>query len=256
MREHKVAAITAGTLYITGTVAGIASRAVTAPVRGEGDVLAAAAKHAGAVRTGALLVLVMGLALAFIPVVLFPVLRKVNEVLALGYLVVRGAVETVWYVGSAIVLLLLVPTAETVAAGPGTASPAGVRLGELMDNAESISVALTLVFCLGTGLFYVLLYRSRIVPRWIVVWGLASIPFYAAGGLLALYAVTASDSTTATLLDLPMALQEMTLAVWMIARGFRPASGQTTSRRPESSPLRPPARERAEPSQHRAVSKM
>ena len=130
MREHKVAAITAGTLYITGTVAGIASRAVTAPVRGESDVLAAAANHAGAVRTGALLVLLMGLALAFIPVVLFPVLRKVNEALALGYVVVRGAIETVCYVGSAIVLLLLVPTAETVAAGPGTASPAGVRLGD------------------------------------------------------------------------------------------------------------------------------
>lgn len=255
MREHKVAAITAGTLYITGTAAGIASRALTAPVRGESDVLAAAAKHADAVRTGALLVLVMGLALAFIPVVLFPVLRKVNEALALGYLVVRGAIETVCYVGSAIVLLLLVPTAETVAAGPGTASPAGVRLGNLMDNAEAISAVLTLVFCLGAGLFYVLLYRSRIVPRWIVVWGLLAIPLYAAGGLLAVYAVTASDSTTATLLDLPMALQEMTLAVWMIARGFRPPSGKTTSGRPERTPLRAPTGERAEPSPHRAVSK-
>ena len=85
--------------------------------------------------------------------------------------------------------------------------------------------------------------------------GLAAIPLYAAGGLLAMYAVTASDSTTATLLDLPLALQEMVLAVWMLARGFRPASGQTTSRRPESTPLRAAARERAEPSPHRAVSK-
>ena len=175
MREHKMAAVTAGTLYITGTVAGLASRVVTAPVRGESDVLAAAAKHAGAVRTGALLVLLMGLALAFIPVVLFPVLRKVDEALALGYLVVRGAIETVCYVGAAIVLLLLVPTAETVAAGPGTASPAGVRLGDLMDNSEAISAVLTLVFCLGAGLFYVLLYRSRIVPRWIALWGLVAI---------------------------------------------------------------------------------
>jgi hypothetical protein len=254
MREHKVAAVTAGALYITGTVAGIASRAVTAPVRGESDVLTAAANHADAVRTGALLVLLMGLALAFIPVVLFPVLRKVNEALALGYLVLRGAIETVCYVGFAIVLLLLVPTAETVAAGPGTASPTGVRLGDLMDNAESISAVLTLVFCLGAGLFYVLLYQSRIVPRWIASWGLAAIPFYAAGGLLAVYAVSDSDSTTATLLDLPLAVQEMTLAVWMIARGFRPASGRTASGRRESSPLLASARERAEPSPHRAVS--
>jgi hypothetical protein len=254
MREHKAAAITAGALYITGTAAGIASRVVTAPVRGESDVLAAASNHAGAVRTGALLVLLMGLALAFIPVVLFPILRKVDEALAVGYLVVRGAIETVCYVASAIVLLLLVPTAETVAAGPGTASPAGVRLGDLMDNSEAISAVLTLVFCLGAGLFYVLLYRSRIVPRWIALWGLVAIPFYAAGGLLAFYAVSDSDSTTASLLDLPLAVQEMVLAVWMLARGFRPASGQTASRRRESMPrLRAPARERTEPSPRRTV---
>jgi hypothetical protein len=253
MREHKAAAITAGILYITGTVAGFASRVVTAPVRGESDVLAAAAKHAGAVRTGALLVLLMGLALAFIPVVLFPVLRKVDEVLALGYLVVRGAIETVCYVGAAIGLLLLVPTAETVAAGPGTASPAGVRLGDLMDNSEAISAVLTLVFCLGAGLFYVLLYRSRIVPRWIASWGLLAIPLYAAGGLLAVYGVSDSDSTTASLLDLPMAVQEMVLAVWMLTRGFRPASARTASRRGESTPLRAPAREHTEPSPRRAV---
>jgi hypothetical protein len=106
------------------------------------------------------------------------------------------------------------------------------------------------VFCLGAGLFYVLLYRSRIVPRWISLWGLAAIPFYAAGGLLAVYAVSDSDSTTATLLDLPLAVQEMTLAVWMLARGFRPASG-----RRESAPVLAAARERTEPSPRRAVSK-
>lgn len=232
MREHKAAAITAGALYITGTAAGIASRVVTAPVRGESDVLAAAANHAGAVRTGALLVLLMGLALAFIPVVLFPILRKVDEALAVGYLVVRGAIETACYVASAIVLLLLVPTAETVAAGPGTASPSGVRLGDLMDNSEAVSAVLTLVFCLGAVLFYVLLYRSRIVPRWIVMWGLLAIPLYAAGGFLAVYAISDSDSTTASLLDLPLAVQEMVLAVWMLVRGFRPASVQASAATP------------------------
>jgi hypothetical protein len=93
-----------------------------------GDPLAAAAQHSGAVVTGALLVLVMGLSLAFVPVVLFPVLRRVDEVLALGYLIVRGAVETACYLLSAISLLLLLPLGEAMSAGPGTASPAGVRL--------------------------------------------------------------------------------------------------------------------------------
>ena len=67
--------------------------------------------------TGALLVLVMGLSLAFVPVVLFPVLRRVNEVLAIGYLILRGAVEAACYVIIAIAWLLLVPLSEACRQG-------------------------------------------------------------------------------------------------------------------------------------------
>ncbi|MET0885174.1 MAG: DUF4386 domain-containing protein, partial [Mycetocola sp.] len=123
VREHRAAATTAGILYITGTVAGILSKAVTYfPVHDADDPLAYAAKHSGAVATVALLVLVMGLSLELVPVVLFPVLRRVDEVLATGYLIIRGAVETATYVILAIAWLLLVPLAETMSAGPGTAS--------------------------------------------------------------------------------------------------------------------------------------
>ena len=94
-REHRAVATTAGILYIIGTVAGILSKVITYfPVQDADDPLAYAADHSGAIATGALLVLVMGLALAFVPVVLFPVLRRVDDVLATGYLIIRGAVET------------------------------------------------------------------------------------------------------------------------------------------------------------------
>ena len=230
MREHKAAATTAGTLYIIGTVAGILSKAVTyVPVHDADDPLAYAAKHSGAVATGALLVLVMGLSLAFVPIVLFPILRRVNEVLATGYLIIRGAVETAVYVTLAIAWLLLVPLGETMSAGPGTASPAGVRLGTLVIDSDGASAMLTLVFCLGAVLFYVLLYRSRIVPRWITLWGFVGIPLYAAAYLLAMYGTIDSNSSTQNLLQLPLGVQEMVLAVWLIARGFRPPAASTTS---------------------------
>ena len=229
VREHRAAATTAGILYIVGTVAGILSKAVTYfPVHNADDPLAYAAKHSDAVATGALLVLVMGLSLAFVPVVLFPVLRRVNEVLAIGYLIIRGAVETAAYVILAIAWLLLVPLAETTSAGPGTASRAGVRLGNLVIDSDGASAMLTLVFCLGGVLFYALLYRSRIVPRWITLWGFAGIPFYAAAYVLAMYGVVATNSSAQNLMQIPLAVQEMVLAVWMIARGFRPAAVSTT----------------------------
>ncbi|MGB8651908.1 MAG: DUF4386 domain-containing protein [Mycobacteriales bacterium] len=229
VREHRAAATTAGVLYIIGTVAGILSRVITyAPVHSADDPLAYAAKHSGTVATGALLVLVMGLSLAFVPVVLFPVLRRVNEVLATGYLIIRGAVETAAYVIMAIAWLLLVPLGETMSAGPGTASPAGVRLGTLVIDSDAVSAVTSLVFCLGGVLFYVLLYRSRIVPRWIAMWGLVGIPFYVAAYLLAMYGVIGANSAELNLLVLPLAVQEMVLALWMIARGFRPAVASST----------------------------
>ena len=119
MREHRAAATTAGILYITGTATGVIGLVVSAPVRDARDPLAYAVEHSGAVVSGALLALVMGLSLAFVPVVLFPVLRRIDEVLTVGYLIVRGAVETTCYVALAIGWLLLVPLGEAMAAGAG-----------------------------------------------------------------------------------------------------------------------------------------
>jgi hypothetical protein len=228
VREHRAPATTAGILYITGTVAGVLSKVVAySPVHGADDPFAYAAEHSGVVVTGALLVLVMGLSLAFVPVVLFPVLRRVDEVLATGYLIVRGAVETVCYVVIAIAWLLLVPLGEAVSARPGTATPASVRLGTLVIDSDGASAVTALVFCLGAGMFYLLLYRSRIVPRWIALWGLVAIPLYVSAYLLAMYGVIGANSAEVDLLALPMFVQEMVLAVWMIARGFRPAASTT-----------------------------
>lgn len=228
-RQHQASATTAGILYIIGTAAGVVSKIVSAPVAGADDPFAAAAQHTGTVVTTALLVLTMGLSLAFVPVVLYPVLRPLNEVLAVGYLILRGAVETACYVLSAISILLLLTLGEVVAAGPGTASPTGTRLAGLLVDHFDVGAVTALVFCLGGVIFYLLLYRSRIVPRWITMWGLAAIPLYVAAYVLAMYAVIDYDSTQQNLLFIPLAVQEMVLGIWMIARGFRPAADSPTS---------------------------
>ena len=103
-----------------------------------------------------------------------------------------------------------------------------MRLGTLVIDSDGASVVMSLVFCLGGALFYVLLFRSRIVPRWISSWGLIGIPLYVAAYLLAMYGVVGINSSEVNLLCLPLAVQEMVLAVWMIARGFRPAAVSNT----------------------------
>jgi hypothetical protein len=68
--------------------------------------------------------------------------------------------------------------------------------------------------------FYYLLYQSRLLPRFISIWGLVGAPLYLASGLLAMFSLVDPLSPILILLFLPAALLEMVLAVWLIVRGF------------------------------------
>ena len=123
MKTYRSNAITAGVLYIIGTVAGILSLVLSEPLRNAQDSLAGAAANANQVIVAALFVLLMCLSLAMVPVVLYPVLRRHSEVLALGYVVFRGALETVTGLMVPVAWLLLVAMGQSyVQAGAAAAS--------------------------------------------------------------------------------------------------------------------------------------
>jgi hypothetical protein len=72
-------------------------------------------------------------------------------------------------------------------------------------------------------MLYYLLYKSKLIPGWLSVWGFIGAPLMFAAGFLPLFGID-SDSTFYHFLCLPIALQEMVLAVWMIVKGFNPAA--------------------------------
>ena len=76
MDTNRRIAVIVGVLYIVGTVAGVLSVVVTQPVLGASDYLTQIVANENRMVTGALLVLTMGLSLAMVPVMLFPVLRE------------------------------------------------------------------------------------------------------------------------------------------------------------------------------------
>ena len=102
-----------GVLYIVGTVAGFLSYVVTQFSSFDAPAfLDMAALSPNQVTTGASLVLVMGFALAAIPLLVFPILKRQDEPLALGYVVFRGALETSLYIALAVCWLLIVVIAR------------------------------------------------------------------------------------------------------------------------------------------------
>ena len=93
-------------------------------------------------------------------------------------------------------------------------------LGTLLLEAKEIGSILTIVFCLGALIFNYLLYQTELVPRWLSGWGLIAIVPYLAAGLLAMFGIIHALSPIYAILNLPLALQEIVLAVWLIVRGF------------------------------------
>jgi hypothetical protein len=213
-------AIIVGVLYIIGTVAGILSLTFTGPIRKAQDHLVYVSANENQAVMGALFVLIMGLALAMIPITLFPILRKHNEILALGYVIFRSGLEAFTYITIVISWLLLVPLSQAYTQA-GASNPSSFQaLGILLLDSGEISSVTAIVFPLGTLMFYTLLYRSKLIPRWLSGWGLVAIIPYFAAGLSAMLGIIDPLSSVGVVSDIPLALQEMVLAVWLIVKGF------------------------------------
>ena len=221
MSDHRRTAAFVGILFIVGTAAGVLSVACTSAVLSSSDYLARISANANPVKLGALFVLVMGFALAMVPVLVFPLFRKRNEALALGYVVFRGALETVTDIAMAVIWLTMVAvSSDFAAAGNPAASPFEATGVALRNAADSSRIVTVFVFGLGALFFYWLLYRSRLIPRWLPVWGFIAIALHLATGFLQLFGVAPAWSVLQIAMNFPIFLQEMVMAVWLIVRGF------------------------------------
>ena len=121
-------------------------------------------------------------------VVMFPILKKHHEGLAVGFVIFRGGLETVCYIGMTISwLLLIVVSQEYVQAGALGATYLQTLGTLVVQGSDSIRSVLEIVFPLGALMFYTVLYQSRLIPRWISGWGLAAALLWLAVGLLGVF---------------------------------------------------------------------
>ncbi len=225
MDTNRKTAIIVGVLFIIGTVAGILSVVFTSSILNAPDYLMKVSANENKIIIGALFVLVMGFALAMVPVMMFPIFKKHNEVLALGYVVFRGALETVTYIASVICwLFLLILSQEYVKAGAPDASHFQTLGALLLKGNDSISTILVIVFSLGALMLYYLFYQSKLIPRWISGWGFIAILLHLVTGFLILFHLQSPFSTINIVMNLPIFLQEMVMAVWLIGKGFNPSA--------------------------------
>lgn len=218
MNSNRKITITAGILFVVGMVAGILS---VAPAVDSPDYLIKASANANQIIIGAIFQFIMSIAYLGIPIVLYPILRKYNENLAIGFLSFRIVATVFIIIGVISLLLLLALSQEFVKDGMPDQSYFHVFGGMLRTGRDLVNhVVMILALSIGGLIFYFLLYQTKLVPRWLSVWGLIGTKLTILASLLVMFNIIDIITSVYIILNVPMALLEIVLAVWLIIKGF------------------------------------
>jgi Domain of unknown function (DUF4386) len=218
---YKTNARVAGALFLIAMVTSLVGAGIIETVLSTPDYLLKASSNETQLVLGVLLELTNGIAVIGIAVTLFPVLKKESEALALGYVGFR-IIESVIIIAALISPLALIALSqEYVSAGAPAASYFQTVGGSFLEvRSLWLGALLGIVFSLAALIFYYLLYGSRLVPRWISIWGLIAVILLFAWNLLELFGISISAGI---ILGLPIILNEIFLGIWLIVKGFDPS---------------------------------
>lgn len=202
----------AGVCYVL-TFVSIPTLAPYAPVRNPIFVLGAGPDTP--VIVGGILEMIVALAGIGTAVVLFPVVKRQNESMALGFVATRVLEAATIVV--CVVSLLSVVSLRRAGAGP-----------DALVTAQALIAFHDWIFLLGQGtipavnglLLGTLLYRSRLVPRVLPVLGFIGAPLLLASVAATLFGLWSQVSPMSALCALPIAVWEFSLGVFLIVKGF------------------------------------
>ena len=209
-------ALVAGVLYLL-TFVSIPTLALYGSVRGANYVVGPGPDTS--VILGVVLEMIVALAGIGTAVTLYPVLKRQNEGVALGFVGVRVLEAATIYAG--IVSLLSVVTLRQAGAGAGALVTGQALVAQYYWTflfGQSFLPAVNAVL-LGS-----LLYQSRLVPRALPVLGFIGAALLVAAWTATLFGLVGQVSPASALAAIPIALWEFSLGVWLIAKGFNPSA--------------------------------
>ena len=215
--EQKSARIV-GALFLIAMAASLVGAALIEPIQSAAGYLFIDSEVHTQVVWGVLLELINGIAVIGIAVLMFPIFKKFNEALALGYVAFRIIEAAIIFAAVVSPLALIVLSQEYLLAGAADASYFQT-IGSAFIAVRTIIYGqmLGIFFGLAALIFYYLLYQGRLVPRWLSVWGLIAAVMVLAWNLLEFVGIHVSFGL---ILALPIILNEILLGIWLIVKGF------------------------------------
>ena len=225
MNYFRKLAISAGILFILYTSVDLLGFLFMGPLTAT-NYLVSVSENAGLVGTGAFLSLIGGACASGIAISLYPVLKKFNPVLALGAVGFRISEGVLRFISVSVLLSIITLSQLYVKAGAPDSSYYQT-LGALLSAVRlwvGSGVGQLLAFSIGCTLYYIIFYQTRLVPRWITVWGLVFGILGIVSTALVSTGLLAPFSTEHIVMVIPMLPQEIVLAVWLVVKGFNPSA--------------------------------
>jgi Domain of unknown function (DUF4386) len=220
MTSTRKTATIVGLLFLTQTVAFIIAEQLITGVLKRPNYLIGVSEDANALTLGGLFAAVSGVAVVGIAVLLFPLLKPTSEPLALGYVCERVIELVLQLLFFLVVPLLMIAISNGLRDGTINASTSQ-SLGPILKATHDLAiVVLYLVTSVGGTILAVLLYRSRLVARWIAVLALIGYPVLLVGCVLDLFDVTDVTKGAGLIAVAPGGLFELILPIWLLAKGF------------------------------------
>lgn len=225
MNLNRKTAIIVGVLFIIATGFLFIGGAIYNPILNSPDYLEITYPNRITVTIGILLEFIIVLAMPLIGVFLFSILKKHNEALALGYVGFRFF-EAILFVVIESKKLSLINVSRDYLNRGGIDVSYIQNMGNTIQSMNYWTFSIyVLVFTVGALMLYSVLYKSKLVPRFISVWGIIAAVIMLLGSVLIMVEIFAgvSDVVLQLILVVPIAVNEMVLAVWLIAKGFNPS---------------------------------
>ena len=223
MTSLRKTALVAGIFYLI-TFISIPTLALYGPVKNHRDWILSSGTHTG-VLVGAFLEVIVALAGIGTAVTLYPVVKRQNEGVALGFVTARLLEAAMIFTG-VLSLLSLVTLRHDLGGAAGANAAALVTTGASHVAVYNWTMLLgqTLMPCINALLLGSLMYRSRLVPRIIPIVGLIGAPLLLAAVIAALFSGSIGHvSAFQAIATFPVAAWEFSLGVWLVVKGFKPS---------------------------------
>jgi len=217
--NYRKTSVIVGVLFIIATAFFVVGLTLHDPFVTGADYLSLAYTNKVAVLFGALFDLIAIFAIILIPVYMFPILRKHNEPLALGYAGFRFLESAFLFMQVVVVLSLTDVSRMYLEAG-------AEQVGGIIafgDGLQAVTVwvfivAVSFLFPASAMILNYLLYVTKLVPRFLSLWGFWAGVLLFFGTFLVIFDVF--PGMPEAVLTAPIAVQEMVFAVWLIVKGF------------------------------------